>query len=166
MSDSTVYVLDANVFIEAARRYYAFDLVPGFWQSLLDHAGNGDVSSIDRVSDELEKGKDALADWAKSHFHTAFASTDDLDVTHAYAEIMNWVNNRPQFSGAAKAGFAQGADGWLIAYAKVHGHTVVTHEGLAPDDTKKVKIPNICQAFAVPYVDTFAMLRSLGVQFT
>jgi hypothetical protein len=27
----SVYVLDANVFIEAARRYYAFDLATRFW---------------------------------------------------------------------------------------------------------------------------------------
>ena len=166
MSDSVTYVLDANVFIEAARRYYAFDLAPGFWQSLQDHAGNGDVLSIDRVRNELKKGKDDLADWAKNHFHSAFASTDDQDVTLSYAEIMNWINNQAQFSDAAKAGFAQGADGWLIAYAKVFGHTVVTHEELAPGDTKKVKIPNICQVFAVRYVDTFAMLRSLGVRFS
>ena len=31
MRAPVVYVLDANVFIEAARRYYAFDLVPRFW---------------------------------------------------------------------------------------------------------------------------------------
>lgn len=165
MSDLAAYVLDANVFIEAARRYYAFDLVPGFWQSLQDHAENGDILSIDRVSDELEKGKDALADWAKSHFHTAFASTDDPDVTQAYAEIMNWVSNQAPFSDAAKADFAQGADGWLIAYAKVYGHTVVTHEELAPDVKRKVPIPNVCKAFSVRYVNTFAMLRSLGVRF-
>jgi hypothetical protein len=28
--DGTKYVLDANVFIEAARRYYAFDIAPPF----------------------------------------------------------------------------------------------------------------------------------------
>jgi hypothetical protein len=28
--DGATYVLDANVFIEAARRYYAFDLAPPF----------------------------------------------------------------------------------------------------------------------------------------
>jgi len=37
----TEYVLDANVFIEAARRYYAFDIAPPFWESLVQHAANG-----------------------------------------------------------------------------------------------------------------------------
>jgi len=33
--DRSVYVLDANVFIEAARRYYAFDIAPKFWDTLI-----------------------------------------------------------------------------------------------------------------------------------
>jgi predicted nucleic acid-binding protein len=157
-------VLDANVFIEASRRYYAFDLAPGFWQSLIYHAGNGDILSIDRVSDELKKGKDELANWVKQNFKDAFASTDDIDIAKLYAGIMNWVNNQGQFSDAAKADFAKGADGWLVAYARLHGHTVVTHEELAPDVRRKVPIPNVCHAFNVPYIDTFNMLRSLGVR--
>jgi hypothetical protein len=27
-----MYVVDANVLIEAKNRYYAFDLAPGFWE--------------------------------------------------------------------------------------------------------------------------------------
>lgn len=49
MTGEPPYVLDANVFIEAARRYYAFDLAPRFWESLEHHAANGRVRSIDRV---------------------------------------------------------------------------------------------------------------------
>lgn len=31
MTASCAFVLDANVFIEAHRRYYAFDIAPFFW---------------------------------------------------------------------------------------------------------------------------------------
>lgn len=44
-----IYLLDANVFIEAAQGYYAFELAPGFWQALLYHAVNGRIQSIDRA---------------------------------------------------------------------------------------------------------------------
>lgn len=54
--DGPAYVLDANVFIEAAHRYYAFDLVPRFWDSLLHHAEDGVIGSIDRVKQELDRG--------------------------------------------------------------------------------------------------------------
>jgi len=55
--DRAMYVLDANVFIEAARRYYAFDLAPMFWESLVHHAVNGRIQSIDLIKRELERGK-------------------------------------------------------------------------------------------------------------
>lgn len=165
MNDSVSYVLDANVFIEAARRYYAFDLAPRFWQSLEECATSGRITSIDRVGDELAKGKDELADWAENSFADAFASTDSNDVTQFYAEIITWATDQVQFSDAAKADFAQGADGWLVAFAKAKGYTVVTHEELAPDVKRKVPIPNVCNAFGIPYVNTFQMLRSLGVRF-
>ena len=165
MTNDLAYVLDANVFIEAARRYYAFDLAPKFWDSLLHHATNGRIRSIDRIGKELERGKDELAIWMGNHFNQAFASTDETDVVRVFGEIMNWVNNETQFLDIAKADFASSADGWLVAYAKVNSYVVVTHETLAPDARRKVPIPNVCRAFKVLFVDTFEMLRMLGVRF-
>ncbi len=162
----TVYVLDANVFIQAARRYYAFDLAPRFWEALVRHAEAGQIKSIDRVKQELERGKDELATWAKDIFTAAFASTDDTEVIRSFSEIMTWVQAQGQFSDAAKAAFASAADGWLVAYARVNGCVVVTHEVLDPNVRRKVPIPNVCEAFGDPFLDTFEMLRALGVRFT
>ena len=79
---------------------------------------------------------------------------------------MTWVQGQDQFSDAAKADFARGADGWLVAYAKAKGCIVVTLETINLDIKRKVPIPNVCQAFGVQFVDTFEMLRRLGVQLT
>lgn len=54
MPFANTYLLDANVFIEAKRRYYAFDICPGFWDALLMQHENAKVASIDRVKKELE----------------------------------------------------------------------------------------------------------------
>ena len=69
-----VYVLDTNVFVEAARRYYAFDIVPGFWQMLIDQARIGNIISIDRVKSEIDRGDDDddLKTWANSNFYPWF----------------------------------------------------------------------------------------------
>jgi len=164
--DRPVYVLDANVFIEAARRYYAFDIAPKFWDSLIQHAANGVIESIDRVLEpELNKGKDELAIWANGDFSHAFCSTDEDDVIESYKKVMAWVQGQSQFNDAAKAEFANEPDGWLVAYAVAKGRIVVTHEVLAPDARRKVPIPNVCEPFQVRYVDTFVMLRELGVRF-
>lgn len=164
--DDPVYVLDANVFIEAARRYYAFDLAPGFWQGLIDYGEDGQVESIDRVKHELARGKDQLAAWANSNFSDAFVSTDRTEVIRGYADIIAWVESQAQYSDAAKANFASGADGWLVAYASIEGRVVVTQEVPAPDARRKVPIPNVCDTFSVTFVDTFEMLRTLGIRFT
>ena len=73
---------------------------------------------------------------------------------------------RPLTLDAAKADFATGADGWLVAYALSKRRIVVTHEVLDPGIRRKVPIPNVCEAFGVSYLDTFEMLRQLGVRFS
>ena len=164
--DDPAFVLDANVLITAKNSYYAFDLAPGFWESLIYLAGNGRILSIDYVKEELERGNDQLAQWATNDFSHAFISTDEEDVRESYREIMTWVQGQDQFLDAAKADFARGADGWLVAYAKAKGCIVVTLEVIKPDIRWKVPIPNVCQAFGVQFIDTFEMLRRLGVQWT
>lgn len=166
MSTPPKYVLDSNVFIEAARRYYAFDIVPTFWEALIEHARNGRVQSIDRVKAEIDRGKDMLKDWANSDFHQWFIPTNQTDVIEAYGQIMVWAHNQVQFTGAAKAEFAraENADAWVVAYAKAKGCIVVTHEEFDPHVRVKIPIPNGCQASDVQYVDTFQMLRGLGVR--
>jgi hypothetical protein len=159
---SETYVLDANVFIEAAKRYYAFDIVPSFWQKLLDHAENGQLLSIDRVKDELLRAD--LKTWASNTFYEFLASTSDADIIDVYREIMTWSQNQTQFTDAAKAQFASVADGWLIAYALAKGCVVVTHEQYDQNIKRKIKIPNACHAFDLRYIDTFQMMRELGVR--
>ena len=78
---------------------------------------------------------------------------------------MDWVQNRSQFKQAAIKEFAAGADGWLIAYAQTHNAIVVTQEASAPEAKNRVPIPNVCRQFNVPYLNTFEMLRQLGVRF-
>ena len=164
MRASRPYLLDANVFIEAARRYYAFDLVPRFWTSLQELAQGGRICSIDRVKQEIGRGRDRLAEWSASDFADGFVSTDTSDVLAEFRNVMAWVTAQVQFADAAKEEFAAGADGWLVAYAKAKDYVVVTHEQLSPDVRRRVPIPNVCGAFGVRYVDTFEMLRELRVR--
>jgi predicted nucleic acid-binding protein len=158
------YLLDSNIFIAAARQYYRFEFAPGFWKCLEEHGKTGRVQSVDRVKDELLRGKDDLAEWAKNVFGDAFASTGDSDVLATFGRIMSWAQSQSQFMDAAKAEFAGCADGWLVAYAKVYGLVVVTQELFSADARKRVLIPNVCKAFDVEYVNTWEMLQALGAK--
>ena len=160
----TVFALDANVFIEAHRRYYAMDLCPGFWDCLEHHCGSERILSIDRVRAEIKDG-DELARWVARAPTSLFASTADANVVRVFGDLMRWVQGHPGFMEAAKAEFARAADGWLVAFASVYGATVVTHEVFKANAQRRVPIPNICREFGVAYVNTFDMLRALEVRF-
>jgi hypothetical protein len=161
------FVLDTNVFIQAHRKHYAFNICPGFWASLLHYEKAGRLLSIDRVRKELLDGdKDALEAWVKSKPPKSFfASTQAADVAQNFAAMMQWVQGQAQFKPEAKAEFANKADGWLVAYAKTNDCTVVTHEEFNPDIKKKVPIPNVCKQFGVRPIDPFRMLKELNVLF-
>lgn len=169
MSGTGTYLIDSDVLITAKNRYYAFPICPGFWDSLLHAHGRGSLHSIDRVQQELLNGSDDddLVQWVgsavpKEFFHTC----GDSDVVNAFKEVMLWAQRHRQFTDAAKAKFASGADGWLVAFSRVKKTIVVTNEQPAPDSKKEIKLPDVCDAFGVPYCDTFAMLQALCLSYS
>jgi hypothetical protein len=168
MRKKPAYVVDSDVFITAKNRYYAFDICPGFWNSVIHHYGTGSLRSIDKVRQELLLGRpdEDLVQWVKKEVPADFfLDTAQQDVMTAYGQVMLWVQRHSRYSDQAKAEFATKADGWLVAYAKVHGVCVATNEQPAPESRREVKLPDVCTQFGVRYEDTFAMLRALRVRY-
>lgn len=160
-----LYLLDANVYITAHRSYYAFDLCPGFWGCLIHYFNAGRILSIDRVRDELVGYGDELSDWVQNSPAAWFALSLEETVTDTYREVMSWVYGNAQFYPQAKNEFSRGADGWLVAYARSHNGIVVTLETYQQNVRRKVPLPNVCDQFGVPRMNTFEMLRELGAHF-
>lgn len=168
MSTDHPYVLDSDVFIAAKNSYYAFSICPGFWDSLIHHYGAGNVRSIDRVRGELLAGRktEDLVQWVKKQLPPAFfLDTDEEAVTDAYGRVMLWVQRNAQYLDQAKAKFATEADGWLVAYAMIHGVTVITNEQPRPQSRNRILLPDVCNHFNVTYMDTFAMLHELSIRY-
>src|SRR5690625_301994 len=134
-----MYLVDANVLIEAKNRYYAFDIAPGFW-AWLDQAHQHSVAcSIDAVRDELLDGDDELSDWGRAN--AAFFRPIDQGTTRHFGDLTSWATSR-SFTQAALADFTgNNADYLLVAYAREHQHTVVTHERSQPNAKVRVFIP-------------------------
>jgi len=159
------YVLDANAFIQAKRRYYGLDFCPGYWETLVWHQRQGRLCSIDRVRDEILKGGDDLAKWIEGPFGAAsFSDSSTPPVIQNYSQMLAWVMAQPQFLDPAKDEFQQVADGWVAAFAKANSRVVVTLEQFDPVIRKKVPLPNVCRAFDVETITPFEMLRRLNVQ--
>jgi Domain of unknown function (DUF4411) len=160
-----MYLLDMNVLTEAKNRYYAFPICPGFWNWLRQESARGTVGSVDKIRDEIEAGDrdDPLRQWIRHDSPLNFHSPDSHTI-QALKEISNWVadQNCPE---REKQFFLSKADPLLIAYAKAHNHTVVTHEVLVGPTSKKVKIPNVCEAMQVQWLDCFKMLHKEKASF-
>lgn len=168
MSKAPVFLLDSDIFITAKNLYYAFDICPGFWVSLIRYHREGRVFSVDRVRSELLAGRktEDLVQWVHDDVpSTFFLEVDTDEVTTVYTEIMLWVQRHSNYLDRAKAKFATGADGWLVAYAKVHGAKVITNEQPAPESKSDIKLPDVCNQFGVTPENTFTMLRTLGASF-
>ena len=72
-----MYLLDANTLIEAKNRYYRMTVCPAYWDWIQRSQGSGIVSSIDFVGEELKRGNDELAEWAKGLSDLFLPVSDD-----------------------------------------------------------------------------------------
>lgn len=158
---------DANTFIEAKNRYYGLDFCPAFWDWLDVQRDVEEILCVRAIFDELAEGGDELADWIRDRRgHAWLRAVNTEDVQLAYRRVVAYVEGRRgHYNDAAIADFMAGADPWLIAYCLAGQHTVVTHELPAPDGRRKVKIPDVCNALAVPWMNTFDALRELNARF-
>lgn len=159
------HLLDANTFIEAKNRYYGMTICPGYWSWLLLQNQAHEVASIVSVKDELTRGKDSLAEWAKDN-PIFFHDISDEKTQEAFGQVAEAIvaQNDKMKVGALEE-FLGGADPWLIAKAMVTGATVVTHEVRNLEAKRKFIIPNVCETFGVPYMNTFELLSKLEAQF-
>lgn len=157
------YLLDANVFIEAKKNYYQFDLCPGFWDWLIRENGTGKILSHDCILEELVGYGDKLSEWARNRGHAFFVKMD-LATSESLQAVANWVASQP-FKDRAKRDFLGGADPILIACGLGHGYTIVSHEVHVQGQLNKVKIPTVCQALNVKCMTPFQMLAVEKVVF-
>lgn len=159
-----MYLLDANTYIEAKNFHYNMNFCPAYWDWLDLQYGKGSLSSISGVYDELVNYGDELSDWVKSR-KNHFLNISDDQTQNKFAEIAQFVAEEPNKKPEYVADFLSGADPWLIAKAVVLNATIVTHEVLVPDESTRIKIPNICRRFDIKCINTFQLLQSLKARF-
>ncbi len=124
------------------------------------------MASIKPVDDELKRGNDELAEWAK-HNAALFLPVSDESIQAAFVQVVAHVASQTAYmkSGALEE-FLGGADPWLIAKAMtLPSSVVVTHEQFNLQMRRKFSIPNVCQHFGVQWMDTFAVLGHTQANF-
>jgi hypothetical protein len=159
-----MFLLDTNTYIQAKNFHYHMDFCPAYWDWLDAQYATGFIGSVESVYDEIVDKGDELSQWViarKNHFD----AVSDQQTQQNMALISQYVIGMPNKTQEHISKFLSGADPWLIAKAMVNGFTIVTHEIPVPDNSQKVKIPNVCKNFGVPYIDTYELLKRLQARF-
>ena len=155
--------MDANTYIQAKNEYYHMDVVPGYWEWLDTQFQLGTLASVSMVYDELKGYEDELTDWVKPR-KEHFMDVSDDETQAVFSEIIQLLADN-DFTSKDTDNFLAGADPWLVAKAKVTDAAVVTLESLVPENSKKIKIPNVCRQLDIEYINTFKLLRLLEAKF-
>jgi predicted nucleic acid-binding protein len=152
------YWLDSNTFIEAKKGPYAFDLAPGFWNHIEAQFDAGSIVCPLIVYQEICAGEDDLKSWAQAIYNNKPVFLSPCEAAQAkFTEIADWIQGK--YPPAQISDFLSKADPWIIAQAATHNGTVVTREMPVPQNSQKIKIPNVCAHFAVPFINPYALLR-------
>jgi hypothetical protein len=156
--------MDSNAYIQAKNQYYDLEFCPAFWEWLEQQFQLGVVQSIDNVYVELTDSSDELSLWARAHKHH-FISVADKQTQDTFSTIANYIASLSDKPQEEIAHFLSKADPWIIAKAATLGAIVVTHERRVAENSRKIKIPNICEIFSVNYMNTFSVLKTLEAKF-
>jgi len=120
--NSVIYIIDSNILIQAHRKYYPFDVMPGFWSVLQELANRGVVKSIDKVKVEVVDNcndGDLLRDWCIKNLPDDFF-IDSSVVLNCYTDIITWANSDEHSYTTRvleKFSATDYADSWLVSFA-------------------------------------------------
>lgn len=155
-----IYCLDTNVFIEAWNKYYHKDFFDDYWRKLDDLAIAEVVFATEEVKREIGKIDDALKEWL--HERDYFFRKIDDKVQGCLEQVFREPKHHRLVDSTKQRSIA---DPWVIAHAMAEGAVVVTKETFETNQTKRIKIPNVCEAMGIEWIDDFEMVRRLGMQF-
>jgi len=163
MNDKTPkYCLDSNVLIQAWQKYYSPKYCPTYWNVLNDLGSEERIFIPKMVYDEITRTDDELSDWLKTSTIQVKPITADLtqilsSIYAADASHKHLVDNKKGRSLA---------DPWVIAHAIREEAIVVTkEEKITALNSKKIKIPNVCDNMGIDWITDFDMIDQLGLLF-
>lgn len=160
------YLIDTNIFIESAYRFYAFDICPGFWQFLERCSQTDSIKSISKVYDEITSDNPNLQEFKERLKNTGFF-LPIKDITRDSYEKIAETLKAMQYKQQAIDDFSSGADFFLVVLAYQESYTIVTHEAKNGNNARNViKIPNVCEQLEIiKCIDIAEFLRCERVRF-
>ncbi len=162
---SVLYLLDANVLIDANRDYYPIDRVPEFWDWLIVMGESGQIKVPQEIYEEIVAGKqtgtvkDTFREWLEKNKNALLLNEDVRE------ELVTRVTEEGYANDLSDDEIGKmGRDPFLIAYAlaDLGQRCVVSNEASKPRRSRANRhVPDVCRDFRVPCHNTFALIRAL-----
>ena len=145
------YCLDANVLIQAWQKYYNPKFCPDYWKVLIELGKNGKIFIPELVYEEIVRTEDDLSKWLK----TSKPITKHIrKILKDYPLLVDNTKSRSL------------ADPWVIVHALSENATVVTkEEKVTALNSKKIKIPNVCDNIGIRWINDFQFIEELEIKF-
>ncbi len=157
------YCLDSNVLIQAWQKYYAPSICPDYWQVLNQLGNKGIIFLPEEVREEIVKTDDELANWLKDSSIPIYKT--DQKVISCWQKILQ-KDPLHQFLVDNIKGRSL-ADPWVISHAMKMNATLVTKESKETAlNTRRIKIPNVCDNMGVRWIDDFDFIREVNILFS
>lgn len=132
----SVYYFDSNFFITCWNMYYSPDVIPSFWDFLINEAKIGKAKIPEEIFEELSVGGDSLFDWIKNNKKFFICKMDEKVEEHLQTvmmdnDVQNLIDNKNRLSQY---------DPILFAYGKIKDSIIVSDDRRINDICKKLKI--------------------------
>lgn len=159
---ANIYCLDTNVLIQAWQKYYSPKFCPDYWEVLNELGKKGKIFIPEIVFEEITRTEDNLSKWLKESNIPIFKI--DEDVTKC---LQNIYSNNPLHKYLVDNIKQRSlADPWVIAHALNEKATVVTQENKETAlNSKRIKIPNVCENMGVRWINDFQFIGELNIHF-
>ena len=156
-----LYLLDANVLIDANRDYYPINRVPEFWEWLLD-VGERKLAKVPiEIYEEIRTGNDDLAKWAKNPAVREGLRFDE-EAEVSLVQKATYEGYKPDLTDTDTKKI--GRDSFLLAYAlkAPDARSIVTTEASKPKRFGANRhLPDVCADLGVGCYNTFQFLEIL-----
>ena len=155
-----LYLLDANVLIDANRDYYPIGRVDEFWAWLLHKAESGQVKLPQEMYEEISAGKDEVAQWVRDHKEAL--ALDEAANEEVVARVVA-DGYAPDLTDIEVE--KVGRDPFLVAYALASTDRVVVTTEVSQPRAQRAnrKVPDVCESVGVVRkpINTFELIRRL-----
>lgn len=152
-----MYSFDTSSILNGRRDLLPPEVFPTLWSNVEQMIAGGSIRSVDVVLEELSRRDDDAHTWAKTQ--VALFVPLDLQIQQATSRILA-VHSKLLGRGGGR----NGADPFVIGLAIAYGGCVVTEE-TASGRIEKPRIPDVCEALGVPWVNLIGFVSQQSWTF-